>query len=447
MRIPVLLIAGLLAFGPVAHAADESGNEAPPVAVTAPPPALSPAMDESGNPVVGRLRRTRRPRFRPRPSHPRRRSRSGPAVAPRRHPRFRPRPFAPREAPPVPAPARAPEAPPVPMPSGPAEPPLAPAPRPLPAHRRRPWPLPRVPVDGLHRRRAPGPHQVHERADEEELHLRRAGPGKDHDHLPPPGDDEEAYNVFLSVLQAKGSPPSRRGTRSRSSPPGMRARHDPHRRLEGNPSAEFITRLVPLQNLESAEVVPLITPLVSKDGWSPRSALQHAAADRLARQYRPDRHDSRRGRQRGPPRDPSGLPAGLRPRDRCREDPDLRLRRGCPRGGARGRAIGVRPSRGIAVKILADARTNSVIVYAGREMQDDVADLLKRSTYPPPPAAGGSTSTTSKTRTPRRCPSPRLPLGEKRAGAAPVAAPGGRVVTPPATATGGAIVSAELEGG
>jgi len=30
------------------------------------------------------------------------------------------------------------------------------------------------------------------------------------------------------------------------------------------------------------------------------------------------------------------------------------------------------------VKILADARTNSVIVYAGREMQDDVADLLKK---------------------------------------------------------------------
>jgi len=38
------------------------------------------------------------------------------------------------------------------------------------------------------------------------------------------------------------------------------------------PSAEFITRLVPLQNLESAEVVPLITPLVSKTEWSPRSA-------------------------------------------------------------------------------------------------------------------------------------------------------------------------------
>jgi len=78
---------------------------------------------------------------------------------------------------------------------------------------------------------------------------------------------EEAYNVFLSVLQAKGFTTVTQGNTikivaAREAAPG----HDPHRRLEGNPLAEFITRLVPLQNLESAEVVPLITPLVSKDG-------------------------------------------------------------------------------------------------------------------------------------------------------------------------------------
>jgi len=222
MRIPVLLIAGLLALGPVAHAADESGNEAPPVAVTAPPPALSPAMDESGNPVVGRLRRTRRP---PAPRQLRRRQplrgtpdpgagrrspgapAAGPetqpapaiasephpaqAVAPQEAPRFRPRPALPK-----PPPCRC-----------------------RPAPRRRPWrrrrarsrpiagargPPPGVPVDGLHRRRAACPHQVHERADEEELYFRRAGPGKITIISPRRVTMEEAYNVFLSVLQAKG---------------------------------------------------------------------------------------------------------------------------------------------------------------------------------------------------------------------------------------------------
>ena len=53
MRIPVLLIAGLIALGPAAHAAEApSANEAPPAAVTAPPPAPSPAGQENTAPGV-----------------------------------------------------------------------------------------------------------------------------------------------------------------------------------------------------------------------------------------------------------------------------------------------------------------------------------------------------------------------------------------------------------
>ncbi|MCL1925955.1 MAG: type II secretion system secretin GspD [Syntrophorhabdaceae bacterium] len=81
--------------------------------------------------------------------------------------------------------------------------------------------------------------------------------------------EEEAYNVFLSVLQVKGFAtvnvgnsikivPSRE-IRQESIPTdgkGKPARH----------SGEFITRLISLKHTESPEVIQLLTPLLSKDG-------------------------------------------------------------------------------------------------------------------------------------------------------------------------------------
>ena len=78
---------------------------------------------------------------------------------------------------------------------------------------------------------------------------------------------EEAYDVFLRVLQAKGFTTVTQGNTIKIVA-AREARQDTINTgvSKDTPSAEFITRLVPLQNLESAEVVPLITPLVSKDG-------------------------------------------------------------------------------------------------------------------------------------------------------------------------------------
>ncbi len=81
--------------------------------------------------------------------------------------------------------------------------------------------------------------------------------------------EEEAYNVFLSVLQVKGFAtvqvgesikivPSRE-VRQESIPTSGRGKGALH-------SGEFVTRLVPLQHAESAEIVQLLTPLLSKDG-------------------------------------------------------------------------------------------------------------------------------------------------------------------------------------
>ena len=214
MRIPVLLIAGLIALGPAAHAAEApSANEAPPAAVTAPPPAPLPAGQENAVPGASPAS-SRRPRFRAAP----RRARGG---------------LRPRGGPPSPAPA--PEATPVrrrPAPGAPSAAPVRAGSRPIPGPR---GPIPHVPVDGLHRRRPAGPHQVHERADEEELHLRRAGAGEDHDHLPPPGNAGRGVRRLPLRAAVEGVHHRFAGEhdqdhRRAGSAPGLH----PHRRLERN---------------------------------------------------------------------------------------------------------------------------------------------------------------------------------------------------------------------
>ena len=99
------------------------------------------------------------------------------------------------------------------------------------------------------------------------------------------------------------------------------------------------------------------------------------------------------------------------------------------------------------MKILADARTNSVIVYAGQEMQDDVADLLKKIDIPVSAGSGRINVYYLENADAEEVSKVLASLSKERtgAGATPTAAPGGRTVPPPAT--GGAVISAELEGG
>ena len=152
-------------------------------------------------------------------------------------------------------------------------------------------------------------------------------------------------------------------------------------------SAEFITRLVPLQYLESIEVVPLVSPLISKDGMV--SAFGSSNTLMLI--------DSRANIDRIvtilAEVDNAGVPGILRvfplsyavATEAVKTLTSIYLEAGPATGApaARGRARGqILPSRGVAVKFLPDARTNSVIVYAGQELQDDVASLLKKIDIP-----------------------------------------------------------------
>ena len=264
---------------------------------------------------------------------------------------------------------------------------------------------------------------------------------------------DEAYEVFLSVLQAKGFTTVTQGNTIKIVA-AREARQDTIHTGVGKDtgSAEFITRLVPLQYLESAEVVPLVAPLVSKDGMVSAFASSNtlllidsrANIDRIVTIIGEVDNPGTAGVLRVYPLAYAvateaaktltsiyleGGAAGAAP-----------AVRGRPRGGQVG------PSRGIAVKFLPDTRTNSLIVYAGQEMQDDVADLLKKIDIPASAGSGKINVYYLENADAEEVAKVLASLSEKRGGAAGAPAPApGRAAPPPAA--GGAVVSAELEGG
>ena len=380
MRIPVLLIAGLIALGPAAHAAD-----APP----APPPVDAP--------------------------------RAIPAAPP-------------AEAPPAPPPAEAPRSAPVPAASG-----AAPAPGAhLPVYLSMDFTDVDLPVLIKF---------ISEQTKKNFIFDERVQ-GKITIISPRRVTLDEAYDVFLSVLQAKGFTTVSQGNTIKIVP-AREARQDTIRTGEskGTPPAEFITRLVPLQYIESAEAVPLVTPLISKDGMV--SAFGSSNTLMLI--------DSRANIDRivailGEV-DNAGIPGVLRvyplayavATEAAKTLTSIYVE-GAPGAAAtavRGRARGIRPSRGVAVKFLPDTRTNSLIVYAGQEMQDDVANLLKNIDVPASSGSGKINVYYLENADAEEVSKVLSSLSDKRT-AAPAPAPGARTV--PATA-GGAVVSAELEGG
>jgi len=394
MRIPVLLIAGLIALGPAAHAAEApSANEAPPAAVTAPPPAPSPAGQENTAPGV-----------------------KTDVV----------------EAPPAAEPIAAPEAPP------------APAARP-PVYLSMDFTDVELPVLIKF---------MSEQTKKNFIFDERVQ-GKITIISPRRVTLDEAYDVFLYVLQAKGFTTVTQGNTIKIVA-AREARQDTIRTgvSKETASAEFITRLVPLQYLVTTEVVPLVTPLISKDGMvsafgSSNTLLlidSRANIDRIVKIL--DELDT------------AGTPGVLRVHplayavatEVAKTLTSIYLEAApaaaAPAAKVRARGGQIRPSRGVAVKFLPDTRTNSLIVHAGEEMQDDVADLLKKIDVP---ASAGSgrinvyylenadaeevskvlASLSQRPGTAAAAPVPPLPPGARSAPAA----------------TGGSVISAELEGG
>jgi general secretion pathway protein D len=439
MRIPVLLIAGLIALGPAAHAAEEpSANEAPPAAVTTPPPASSTAVD---NAVIGPATDG---------------VEAPPVLAPAEAPAPAPAPAAvpAPETPPVPVPVPVPEAPPMPMPSPPpaAAPGAGTAPAPGPSMA----PVARPPVYlsmDFTDVELPVLIKFMSEQTKKNFIFDERVQGKITIISPRRVTLDEAYEVFLSVLQAKGFTTITQGNTIKIVA-AREARQDTIHTGVGKDtgSAEFITRLVPLQHLESAEVVPLVTPLVSKDGMVSAFASSNtlllidsrANIDRIVTIISEV--------------DNAGTPGVLRvyplayavATEAAKTLTSIYLEGGAataaPAVRGRARVAQVGPSRGIAVKFLPDTRTNSLIVYAGQEMQDDVADLLKKIDVPV--AGTGKINVYYLENADAEEVSKVLAsLSEKRTGATGAAPPPAPGRTAPPPATGGSVISAELEGG
>ena len=265
---------------------------------------------------------------------------------------------------------------------------------------------------------------------------------------------DEAYDVFLYVLQAKGFTTVSQGNTIKIVA-AREARQDTIRTgiSKETASAEFITRLVPLQYLETAEVVPLVTPLVSKDGMVSAFGSSNTLL-LIDSRANIDRIVTILGEI-----DSAGTPGVLRvyplayavATEAAKTLTSIYLEAGpgaaAPAAKGRAREGQIRPSRGVAVKFLPDPRTNSLIVHAGQEMQDDVADLLKKIDVPASAGSGKINVYYLENADAEEVSKVLASLSERRtgtAGAAPAPAPGPRSA-PPATGTG--IVSAELEGG
>jgi len=264
---------------------------------------------------------------------------------------------------------------------------------------------------------------------------------------------DEAYDVFLYVLQAKGFTTVSQGNTIKIVA-AREARQDTIRTgvSEKTASAEFITRLVPLQYLESAEVVPLVTPLVSKDGMVSAFGSSNTLM-LIDTRANIERILSILGEVDG-----EGTPAIIRvyplayaaAAEAAKTLTSIYLEGGpaaAPAAKGRAREGRIRRSRGVAVKFLPDARTNSLIVHAGQEMQDDVADLLKKIDVPASAGGGRINVHYLENADAEEVAKVLSSLSERRAGAPaalPSPPPGARNA---AQAAGGGIVSAELEGG
>jgi general secretion pathway protein D len=212
------------------------------------------------------------------------------------------------------------------------------------------------------------------------------------------------------------------------------------------PGAEFITRIVPLQYVEGSEVVPLLTPLVSKDGMvstfpSSNSLLlidSRSNIDRLLKIL---------GEL-----DTEGSPGGLRvfplsyaaPADITKMLVEIYQEGagGAPGMKARGRRFA--GTRSSSLKFLPDVRTNSVIVLGPPEMLADVSDLIAKIDIPSPTSGGKINVYYLENADAEEVAKVLASLSEKRPGAAPTPPPGARAAP---TVTAGGVLSAELEGG
>lgn len=254
---------------------------------------------------------------------------------------------------------------------------------------------------------------------------------------------EEAYNVFMSVLQVKGFTTVEQGNTIK-----IVALRDAKQEglvtskgAESAPASEFITRLIPLQYVDTTEVVTLLAPIVSKDGllssFPASNTLMlidsRANIERILKILSLIDVEGTSATLRIYPLKYAAAPELAKTLEGLYQE----VAAPGPAGVRRGR---LGKARGAGARFIPDTRTNSLIVLAGAEMQSDIADLLSKLDIPAPEHTGKINVYYLENSDAEEVAKVLANLSERRTTPGP-AAPGAA----PGTVKG--VISAELEGG
>ncbi len=255
---------------------------------------------------------------------------------------------------------------------------------------------------------------------------------------------DEAYNVFLSVLALKGYTTAPLGNAIKIVPlADVKQENLPTDRAGILPSSEFVTRLVPLQYIEAAEVMPFLTPLVSKGGFlnafSTSNTLlfidSSANTDRLLKILGELDVAGAAGMIRIVPLRNASAADVVKTLDALYQEAPATGTALGRRAGRPGRAKGVAPPRS-----LADGRTNSVIVLAAKDLMPDIEELIGKLDVPAPENTGKINVYYLENSDAEEMAKVLASFSEKKPAPTTAAA-----VSQPVTVKG--VISAELEGG
>jgi general secretion pathway protein D len=266
---------------------------------------------------------------------------------------------------------------------------------------------------------------------------------------------DEAYDVFISVLQVKGFTTVEQGNAIKIVPLSAAKQENlPNAKdPDGNSVSEFVTRLIPLQYVDSPDVVALLQPMMSKDGLltsfpSSNTLIlidSRANIDRLMRILAEIDAEGATSVLRIIPLKYASCVEVGKTLDAIYQETPGTAAPGQP-AAARGRRVRTASSKGGhgggMFKVLSDARTNSVIVLAGKEQIGDIEDLVSRLDIPAPENTGKINLIYLENADAEEMSKVLASLTDKKATpAAAPAAPG----QPPSTVKG--VISAEFEGG
>ncbi len=255
---------------------------------------------------------------------------------------------------------------------------------------------------------------------------------------------DEAYNVFLSVLHAKGFATVEQGNTIKIVP--LRDIKQEGLPIEtktvAKPDARIITRLIPLHYVDVTEIVTLLTPLVSKEGlltaFPPSNTLiiidSRANIDKVLRILGEIDQEGTGSTMRIFTLKNASVTEVSKTLDLLFKEA------GAPQVSARrGRIARRGMSSGVAPKFIPDTRTNLLIVLAGQEMMEDIEDIINRLDIPTPENTGKINVYYLENADAEEVAKVLASLTDQRPGAQPQAAK--------QAATIKGVISAELEGG